>query len=112
MSDKYLKRSGLDYWDDVNIVRIDTFDDLKEKYNESNFYFFTTKSQNIYSQTKFYPNDFFVFGPETRGIDESLLEQNKEYALNIPMKENKRSLNLSNSVAIVVYEALRQNGFN
>ena len=110
LTDKYMKRAGLDYWDSVDIKRIDSLDDLKSNYPNSNFYYLTTKSKNIYTERKFKPNDFFVFGPETRGIPETILNENKESCVTIPMVEGQRSLNLSNSVAIVLYEAVRQNG--
>ncbi len=110
LSDKYVKRAGLDYWDSVNITRYDTLDDLKNVYPNANFYYLTTKSKNIYTERKFEEGDFFVFGPETRGIPENILNANKEKCVTIPMSDGQRSLNLSNSVAIVLYEAVRQNG--
>ena len=109
LSDKYMKRAGLDYWNSVEIKKYDTLDDLKTEYPESNFYYLTTKSKNLYTDYKFKNGDFFVFGPETRGIPEAILNANKESSITIPMLEGQRSLNLSNSVAIVVYEAIRQN---
>ena len=108
LSEKNLKRAGLDYWDKLDIVQVETLEELFKKYSESNFYFLTTKSNNIYTKTKFQKGDFLVFGPETRGLDENLLKENKENSLTIPMRKETRSLNLSNSVAIVAYEALRQ----
>ncbi len=110
LSDKYLKRAGLDYWKDVSITKYDNLEDLKSEYNNSKFYYLTTKSKKNYTDISFKQGDFFVFGPETRGIPESILEENKNEAITIPMKEGLRSLNLSNSVAIVLYEAIRQNG--
>jgi tRNA (cytidine/uridine-2'-O-)-methyltransferase len=110
LSDKYMKRAGLDYWDSVEIKRYDTLDDLKNDFPDSNFYYLTTKSKNIYTERQFKTDDFFVFGPETRGIPESILNANKENCVTIPMVDGQRSLNLSNSVAIVLYEAVRQNG--
>ena len=110
LSDKYVKRAGLDYWDSVDIQKYDNLEDLKKEYPNSNFYYLTTKSRNIYTNVEFKQGDFFVFGPETRGIPESILNENKERSITIPMLEGQRSLNLSNSVAIVVYEAIRQNG--
>ncbi len=110
LSDKYLKRAGLDYWDSVNIKKYDTLEDLKKEHPNSTFYYLTTKSKKIYTQREFKENDFFIFGPETRGIPETILNENKDYAITIPMQEGQRSLNLSNSVAIVLYEAIRQNG--
>ena len=110
LSDKYLKRAGLDYWESVNITKYDTLEQLQNDYPNSNFYYLTTKSKNLYTSKKYNQGDFFVFGPETRGLPESLLAKNADTALTIPMLQGQRSLNLSNSVAIVVYEAIRQNG--
>ena len=110
LSDKYLKRAGLDYWDSVNIKKYNTLEDLKSEYKNSKFYYLTTKSKKLYTDYQFKNGDFFVFGPETRGIPEEILKENNETAITIPMKDGQRSLNLSNSVAIVIYEAVRQNG--
>lgn len=109
LSDKYMKRAGLDYWDSVEIKKYNTLDDLKNEYSESDFYYLTTKSKNLYTDCRFKDGDFFVFGPETRGLPENILKENASRAVTIPMLEGKRSLNLSNSVSIVLYEALRQN---
>ena len=110
LSDKYLKRAGLDYWNDVNIKKYENLQFLIADFPDSKFYYLTTKSKKIYTDIKFNSGDFLVFGPETRGIPETILNANSEYAITIPMKEGQRSLNLSNSVAIVLYEAIRQNG--
>ncbi|MDD3419476.1 MAG: tRNA (cytidine(34)-2'-O)-methyltransferase [Candidatus Gastranaerophilales bacterium] len=110
ISDKHLKRAGLDYWDDVNITRVNSFAELKEQHPTSNFYFLTTKYPHKYTETRYKDGDFFVFGPESRGIDEKILCENSDFCRTIPMKEDQRSLNLSNSVAIVLYEAIRQIG--
>lgn len=107
---RHLKRAGLDYWDSVDIKRIPTLEELQSQYPDKNFYYLTTKSKNVYTERNFTNGDFFVFGPETRGLDEELLKKNLAMAITIPMNEGQRSLNLSNSVAIVVYEAIRQNG--
>ncbi len=107
---RHLKRAGLDYWDSVEITRIPTLEELQAQYPDSNFYYLTTKSKNLYTSRTFQDGDFFVFGPETRGLDENLLRKNTDTALTIPMNDGQRSLNLSNSVAIVIYEAIRQNG--
>ena len=109
LSDKYLKRAGLDYWESVNITKYNSLDELKADYPESAFYYLTTKSKTLYTSKEFKKGDFFVFGPETRGLPEPLLNANPDTAITIPMAEGQRSLNLSNSVAIVVYEAIRQN---
>ena len=110
LSDKYLKRAGLDYWNDVNIKKYDNLQFLLADFPDSKLYYLTTKSKKIYTDIMFNSGDFLVFGPETRGIPETILNANSEYAVTIPMKEGQRSLNLSNSVAIVLYEAIRQNG--
>lgn len=107
---KHLKRAGLDYWESVNIQRVEHLQELWVKYPNNNFYYLTTKTQNYYTNVKFQDGDFLVFGPETRGLPEDLLFSKGENSITIPMQEGQRSLNLSNSVAIVVYEALRQIG--
>lgn len=109
MADKYLKRSGLDYHDFVNVEKVQELEELWERFPENNFYYFTTKSKNSYYNAPFKEGDFLVFGPETRGLKETLLHEKAKDAYTIPMLEDRRSLNLSNSVAIVLYEAIRQN---
>ena len=111
VSDKYLKRAGLDYWNLVQISYYDSFEELKAKYPDARFFYFTTKARHRHSDVQFHDGDFLVFGKETRGLPEELLMQNEETCLRIPMDGRARSLNLSNSVAIAVYEALRQNDF-
>ncbi len=110
LTDKYLKRAGLDYWNTVNIKKYDNLQSLINDFSSSKFYYLTTKSKKLYTDIKFNCGDFFVFGPETRGIPENILNENKDSSITIPMKEGQRSLNLSNSAAIVLYEAIRQNG--
>lgn len=108
LSDKYTKRAGLDYWDSVDLHKIYNFDELLEANKDANFYYLTTKAKKKYTDIKFQDDDFIVFGPETRGLPEKYVKD--EHALTIPMKAGQRSLNLSNSVAIVTYEVIRQNG--
>ena len=108
LSDKYTKRAGLDYWDSVDLHKINTMEELLESYPKSNFYYLTTKTKKKYSDIEFKEGDFIVFGPESRGLPEKYVKS--ENALTIPMKEGQRSLNLSNSVAIVAYEHIRQLG--
>ena len=108
LSDKYTKRAGLDYWDSVDLHKVNSMDDLYANFPNSTFYYLTTKSKKKYTDIKFQDGDFIVFGPETRGLPEKyVMDKN---AVTIPMKEGQRSLNLSNSVAIVAYEVIRQNG--
>lgn len=109
LSSKYTKRAGLDYWDSVDLHKIDTMEELFETNKGANFYYLTTKTKRKYTDVNFKDGDFLVFGPETRGLPEKYVTDKN--ALTIPMKEGQRSLNLSNSVAIVAYEAIRQNGF-
>lgn len=108
LSDKYTKRAGLDYWDSVNIKKLNSMQDLYNLYPNGQFYYLTTKSQKIYTEIGFKENDFIVFGPETRGLPQEYVTQ--KTAITIPMIEGQRSLNLSNSVAIVAYEVIRQIG--
>ena len=111
VTDKYLKRAGLDYWNLVSISYYDSFDELMQKYKGSRFFFFTTKGRHRHSDIAFKDGDFLVFGKETKGLPEELLMQHEETCLRIPMFSEARSLNLSNSAAIAVYEALRQTDF-
>lgn len=111
VEDKYLKRAGLDYWNEVDIYYYDSFQELKERYADSAFYYATTKAVNTYADVKYPDNCFFVFGKESKGLPEDLLVENRDWCIRIPMKGEIRSLNLSNSVAIIVFEALRQNNF-
>ncbi len=111
VSDKYLKRAGLDYWHLVQISYYDSFDELRRKYPDNRFFFFTTKGRRRHSDACFSDGDFLVFGKETKGLPEELLVQNEETCLRIPMFSEARSLNLSNSAAVALYEALRQNDY-
>jgi tRNA (cytidine/uridine-2'-O-)-methyltransferase len=111
IEDKYLKRAGLDYWDEAEIKYYNSFDEVKRQYSDMPFFYSTTKALNNYCDID-YPEDcFLVFGKETAGLPEELLKDNKEYCIRIPMREGIRSLNLSNSVAIAAYEVLRQHDF-
>jgi len=111
VTDKYLKRAGLDYWSDVEIKYYDGFDEVLKKYPARRFYYFTTKGLKRHSDAAFEEGDFLVFGKETKGLPEELLKAHKDDCLRIPMIGETRSLNLSNSVAIAVYEGLRQLDF-
>lgn len=108
LTDKHLKRAGLDYWDKLSIHFHDKIEDLIDSFKENNIYFCTTKSDNIYFKRQFKQGDVFVFGPESRGIPEEILKKYWDNTINIPMSENIRSLNLANSVAIILFEGLRQ----
>lgn len=116
ISDKYLKRAGLDYWDKLKIEEHSSLEDFFKKYSpeETNMFFVTTKGKQVYLQNIYKElNEIFVlFGKETKGLPEDILIKYINKTIRIPMRENLRSLNLSNSVAIVAYEILRQNGFN
>ncbi len=109
--DKYLKRAGLDYWDMLDIYYYDSLIELLEKYENNFFYFATTKAPQSYDKINYSFDDFIVFGKETAGLSETLLKDNLDFCIRIPMCDEARSLNLSNSVAIIVYEALRQVNF-
>lgn len=111
VEDKYLKRAGLDYWNLVEIHYHDSFQELQGKYSQEQFYYVTTKGKKAYCEVKYGPDDFLVFGKETAGLPKELLQVNGEHCIRIPMINDVRSLNLANSVAIVLYEAWRQAGF-
>lgn len=108
LSSKYTKRAGLDYWDSVDLHKINSMEELFEQFPNGRFFYLTTKSKKKYTDIAFQDGDFIVFGPETRGLPDEYVT--KETAITIPMQEGQRSLNLSNSVAIVAYEIIRQIG--
>ncbi|WP_088072552.1 tRNA (uridine(34)/cytosine(34)/5-carboxymethylaminomethyluridine(34)-2'-O)-methyltransferase TrmL [Gottfriedia luciferensis] len=112
--DKMLKRAGLDYWEHVDIHYHDSLDDLFSTYKEGKFYFITKFGEKTYSNFDYSNTEediFFVFGRETTGLPKELIEKNMENCLRIPMTDHIRSLNLSNTAAILIYEALRQQDF-
>ena len=111
VEDRYLKRAGLDYWDKLNVNYYDNLEDLTKNHVGEEFYYFTTKGRRSYIEPEYTSGCFIVFGKETAGLPADLLSKNHDRCFRIPMLEGIRSLNLSNSVAIVVYEAMRQNGF-
>lgn len=111
VDDAKLKRAGLDYWHELNIEYHDSFAQLKEKYPTGRFFCATTKAKQSYTDVHYQEDDFFVFGKETKGLSPEILQAHVETQIRIPMRPVTRSLNLSNSVAIVVYEALRQLDF-
>ncbi|SFI84320.1 tRNA (uridine(34)/cytosine(34)/5-carboxymethylaminomethyluridine(34)-2'-O)-methyltransferase TrmL [Thermoflavimicrobium dichotomicum] len=108
IDDAKLKRAGLDYWHELNIQFHDSFAHLKQAYPNGRFFCATTKADKFYTDFTYQEGDFFVFGKETQGLAPEILEAHQDTLIRIPMLPVKRSLNLSNSVAIVVYEALRQ----
>lgn len=107
IDDKKLKRAGLDYWHLLDISYYENLDDFFSK-NDGEFYYFTTKGKNIYSDVEYPDKAYLVFGREDAGLDEKLLFDNPDYCVRLPMIGNARSLNLSNTVAISAYEVLRQ----
>ena len=114
ISDKYVKRAGLDYWDKLDIEEHNSLSAFLKKYPvHNNMFLVTTKGQHCYSDVNYSKLDevFLLFGKETKGLPESLLKEHLENTIRIPMRETLRSLNLSNSVAIVAYEVFRQNNF-
>lgn len=111
-SDKMLKRAGLDYWKDCEIHYWDSFEQLRSNCPDGEFYFFSTKARQSHCSPKYGRDVFLVFGKETKGLPERLIHDNYSHAVRIPMIADTRSLNLSNSVAIAVYEVLRQRGFD
>ena len=111
VDDKHLKRAGLDYWYTLDISYLDSLEELQALHPDARFFYASTHAQNRYTDTAFRDGDFLVFGKETAGLPKDLLAKNADHAIRIPMGAHQRSLNLSNSVAIVLYEALRQNNF-
>lgn len=112
LSDKYIKRAGLDYWKYLDLTIYENLDDFFEKNKDANFYLATTKTKNIYTDVKFKDGDFIFFGKETAGLPEDLINKYSDRAIRIPMiKDLKRSLNLANSCTVILYEALRQLDF-
>jgi tRNA (cytidine/uridine-2'-O-)-methyltransferase len=112
IEDRYLKRAGLDYWSLVNLTYYDSLEHFFTVNKGGHFLFCSTKAQKAYHEITYPDNSFILFGKETKGLPEPLLHEHYESCLRIPMLKSIRSLNLSNSVAIVLYEALRQEGFS
>ena len=111
IDDRKLKRAGLDYWHLLDITYYENTAEFFEKNKNGEFFFATTKGRQVYSDVAYPDGAFLVFGKETKGIDEEILIKNEQRCIRIPMIDDARSLNLSNSVAIVAYEYLRQKGF-
>ena len=115
LDEKHVKRAGLDYWDKLEIEEHDSFKEFLEKYKpeKNNMFFVTTKGKHVYSEKAYKDMEevFLLFGKETKGLPEDILQKYIDNTIRTPMRESLRSLNLSNSVAIVVYEVLRQKNF-
>ena len=111
LNEKMLKRAGLDYWDKLDVTVYSDYTDFLNQNPGARIYMATTKAQKVYTQAEYEPDCFLMFGKESAGIPEEILVENQEQCVRIPMWGDIRSLNLSNAVSIVLYEALRQNGF-
>lgn len=111
LNDKLIKRAGLDYWDKLDVTVYSDYQDFLNRNPGAKIYMATTKGLHVYSDVEYGPDCFLMFGKESAGIPEEILLENQEQCIRIPMWGDIRSLNLSNSVSIVLYEALRQNGF-
>lgn len=112
LDEKEIKRAGLDYWKNLDVTVYKNYEEFLEKNPNAKVYMATTKARHVYTEVSYEPDCFIMFGKESAGIPEEILLQNKDTAIRIPMIGDIRSLNLSNSVAIVLYEALRQNNFD
>ncbi len=111
ITDRHLKRAGLDYWDKLSITYYDSAADFFARHGDKPLYCFTTKAPRAHTAVTYPEEAWLVFGPETRGLPEDVIARYGERAVRIPMRPTLRSLNLSNSVAVAVYEVLRQHGF-
>lgn len=111
ITDAKLKRAGLDYWDKLDLTYYENLDEFFERNKGGRFFYLSKKAEKRYTDIGFKDGDWLVFGKETKGLPERLITDNRDSALRIPMADGLRSLNLSNTVALVLYEALRQNGF-
>mgnify|MGYP005754915911 FL=1 len=111
LSEKAVKRAGLDYWDKLDVTVYSDYQDFLDRNPGAKIYMATTKAPNVYTEASYEPDCYIMFGPESRGIPEDILVKNQETCVRIPMWGDIRSLNLSNFVSIILYEALRQNGF-
>ena len=107
LNDRQLKRAGLDYWDEVDVREWSSLEELQQANAAARFFYLTTKARQSYFEVKFQPKDFLVFGRETKGLPEGVLSENRESCITIPM-HGTRSLNLATAVAIVLFEAMRQ----
>jgi tRNA (cytidine/uridine-2'-O-)-methyltransferase len=112
LDEKSIKRAGMDYWEHLDVHRYMNFQEFLEKNPQAKIWMATTKAKHVYTDVKFGPDDFIMFGKESAGIPEEILVDYEETCVRIPMLDTIRSLNLSNSVAVVLYEALRQQDFS
>ena len=112
LEEKQLKRAGMDYWKDLDVTTYVNWEDFCEKNPDAKIYFATTKARHVYSDVNYESDCYIMFGKESAGIPEEILKDHPDTCVRIPMVGETRSLNLSNSVAIVLYEALRQNDFS
>jgi tRNA (cytidine/uridine-2'-O-)-methyltransferase len=111
LNEKEIKRAGMDYWQDLDVTVYDNYEDFLTRNPGARIYMATTKAVNVYTEVSYEPDCYIMFGKESAGIPEEILLQNKDNSIRIPMIGEIRSLNLANSVAVVLYEALRQNQF-
>ena len=111
LNEKEIRRAGMDYWEHLDVTRYINFEDFKKKNPNAKIWMASTKAKHIYSEVKYGLDDYIMFGKESAGIPEEILVENEEKCIRIPMMDTIRSLNLANSVSIVLYEALRQNNF-
>ena len=111
ISDKAVKRAGLDYWNELNVCYYDSFAEVEQANPDARFFLLSTHANKSYADVEYRDGDFLVFGKETAGLGQALLARRAEDAVRIPMREGLRSLNLSNSVAILAYEVMRQHAF-
>ena len=111
LGEKELRRAGMDYWKDLDVTTYADYEDFLARNPGAVIYMATTKGLNVYTEVRYEPDSYLMFGKESAGIPEEILRENKERAIRIPMNPQIRSLNLSNSAAIVLYEALRQHDF-
>lgn len=111
LDEKSIRRAGMDYWEHLDVTRYMNYEKFRERHPEARIWYATTKAKRLYTEADFAPDDYIMFGKESAGIPEEILVENEKTCIRIPMLGETRSLNLSNAVAVVLYEALRQNRF-
>ncbi len=112
LSEKQLKRAGMDYWEQLSLTRYINFDEFRTLHPDARIWMATTKAKRLYTEASYAPDDYIMFGKESAGIPEEILVDYEETCIRIPMEPSIRSLNLSNSVSVILYEALRQQDFS